>query len=123
MDEDHAALVEEHPGEKILYISGAASTGADALAIEWCELRGHPYLAMPAAWDDLDAPGAVIKTNKRGKQYNCKAGFTRNEDMAKIATDLIVWWNLVSPGTKGMYKLGKDYKLVLSCVAIDTHEE
>lgn len=123
MDSSHADLVEARPGEKILYISGAAKTGADALIIEWCEVRGHPYLPMPAEWDNLDAPGAVIRINSRGKKYNVKAGFTRNEDMAKIATDLLVFWDLRSTGTGDMYKLGKKYGLELSCVAIDTNEE
>ncbi len=123
MDAEHAELKREAPGESILYISGAAKTGADALAIEWCELRGHPYLAMPADWDDITVEGAVVKINKRGKQYNARAGMTRNEDMAKIATDLIVWWDLKSKGTKEMYRLGKQYKLIRSCVAIDTDEE
>lgn len=123
MDSDHIALVELHPGEKILYISGAAKTGADALVIEWCEVRGHPYLPMPADWDDIEAEGAVIKTNSRGKQYNARAGFTRNENMAKIATDLLVFWDMKSRGTRDMYNLGKKYNLVKSCVAIDTNED
>ncbi len=38
-----------------------------------------------AKWDDLNAEGCVVKINGWGKSYNARAGFDRNEEMAKIA--------------------------------------
>lgn len=123
MDGFHEDMVELYPGKKILYISGGAPTGADALMIVWCESRGHAYVVVNADWKNLEAPGAVIKINKRGAPYNAKAGMDRNEEMAKIATDIIVWWDLVSVGTRNMVKLGEKYKLIHTTVCIDITKE
>lgn len=119
MDEFHEDMKELYAGKKILYISGGALSGADALLIDWCEERGHPYVIVEADWDDLNVPNVRIKYNKRGDLYNANAGHARNEEMAKIATDLIVFWDMVSRGTKNMLQLAKRYQLETTVVSID----
>lgn len=123
MDDYHADMLELHPADEILYISGGAKSGADAMVIEWCEDRGHPYVVVEALWDDLTTPGARAAFNRFGGAYNTRAGYDRNEEMAKIATDLIVFWDLVSRGTRDMFRLGKEYKLETNVVAIDIVRE
>jgi len=67
-------------------VHGAAD-GADSLADRWARLRGIHTDPQPAAWGDLDAPGAVVKVNRRGEPYNVRAGFVRNTEMAKAGAD------------------------------------
>lgn len=82
-------------------ISGGAA-GADKLGERFArenDIRIEQYLA---AWDDIDAEGAVVKTNRSGKKYNALAGFWRNEDMAIVAEAGLGFWNGKTPGTKDM---------------------
>jgi hypothetical protein len=84
------------PDAKIIFISGCARTGADAMIIEWAR-----------DWDDLEAPGAVIKTRRDGKRYNVRAGFARNTAMAQVATHLLTFWDGFSTGTDHMRQAAK----------------
>lgn len=62
-------------------IEGGAS-GGDAIGRAWCWQRlGKPSIRCDADWDNLDAPGAVIKRRRDGKLYNVRAGFDRNQSM------------------------------------------
>lgn len=86
-----------------ILIHGAAS-GADSLAADWVEDRraeGAAFpepIAFPAAWDDLSAPGAVVRTGRRGRSYNVVAGFQRNQRMIDEGKpDLVVAF----PGAEG----------------------
>jgi hypothetical protein len=63
-----------------LIIEGEAS-GADRLARKWAEARGVPFLPFPAAWDDVSAPGAVVRRNRYGRLYDAAAGGRRNARM------------------------------------------
>lgn len=72
--------------KSIIYITGKARTGADALIIRWCIEHNYPWIEFPANWDAL------------GKS----AGYVRNVEMAAVATDLIVWYDGISRGTKHM---------------------
>lgn len=67
-------------GKPSLVVHGAA-TGADTLASEWAQERGIQEKAVPADWDDLSHPDAIVRTNRRGKKYDAKAGLRRNEKM------------------------------------------
>lgn len=78
--------IEQFDGQPILFISGAAKSGADDYIIRWCRRYRYPCLQMPADWD----------------QYGNGAGFMRNTEMAKIATHGLGFWNGVSGGTKHM---------------------
>jgi hypothetical protein len=69
----------------VLFISGAARSGADDLIIRWCQRFGYPCLQMPADWSE-----------GRG------AGFARNTSMAAVATHLLAFHDGHSPGTQHM---------------------
>ena len=74
-------------------------------------------IPMPADWDNLEAEGAVIKTNSFGKKYNCRAGFNRNKTMAIAGDVLLCIWDMESPGSQNMMahmrELGKPvYKYI-----------
>jgi hypothetical protein len=76
------------PFENVTIIHGDANRerriGADYFAHTFCDVWRHegiiekPY---PAKWDDLDVPGAVIRTRAKGRRYNVVAGFQRNQQM------------------------------------------
>lgn len=97
---------------QVTIISGKEPNGADKLGEDFAEKYHFPIIEMPAKWDDLDNPIRLIKTRKDGTKYNALAGPIRNEEMAKIATHLIVFWDGKSPGTKSMIGLGEKYKLI-----------
>lgn len=86
----------------VLFISGAALSGADRLIIQWCEKYKYPCKQYPANWD------------KNGKA----AGFIRNEEMSEIATHLLCFYNGISPGSKNMIALANDKKLTSTVIAI-----
>lgn len=88
--------------EPVLFISGAASSGADRLIIEWCKKFNYPCLQYPADWD------------KNGKA----AGFIRNAEMAEVATHLLCFYNGVSPGTKDMISVANEKNLIIRVIAI-----
>jgi hypothetical protein len=82
-----AALDVAHSHQPITLIIAGGASGADTLAERWADARGVPKVIMPARWQDLDAPGAVIKVNSYGKQYNVNAGFDRNQAMLDLDPD------------------------------------
>ena len=72
--------------EPVLFVSGAASSGADDLIIRWCAKFRYPCLSIPADWE----------ANSRA------AGFIRNTKMAHIVTDGICFYDGASRGTAHM---------------------
>lgn len=116
------------PEAKGLVIVCGEAAGPDTLGKRWGLSRGHSIASFPADWDNLEAPGAVIRTTKSGKKYNAIAGHVRNEEMAKYANAegtgaLVVFWDGKSKGTKNMIDLAKRYKLRYRIILIDTDEE
>jgi len=93
-------------------VSGGAS-GVDALGEQWAMEIGAPIKRFPAQWEDLDAPGAVVRTRRDGKKYNVLAGFARNEQMAQYADALVAVWDGVSTGTQDMIKRAKRHGLLV----------
>lgn len=93
-------------------VSGRAP-GVDELGEQWANENNVPIQPFPADWDNLDAPGAVIKENRWGKKYNARAGHDRNKKMAQYAQALIAIWDGKSPGTKDMMALAMVYKLIV----------
>lgn len=87
---------------EIVIVSGDALRGADPLGIHYGEENGLTIDKYPADWDNLDVPGAVIKTSRYGKSYNAIAGHMRNQVMADIAHGLIAFWDGKSRGTRDM---------------------
>lgn len=94
----------EDVDEPVLFISGAAPSGADDLIIRWCKRYGYPCKEQPADWD----------------KYGRSAGFKRNVEMAKIATHLIVFYDGISPGTTHMLEQAEPsaYNLITKTILI-----
>lgn len=88
-------------------VSGCAR-GADRLGEIWARKHGIPIKKFPADWKNLDAPGAIIKTGQYG-DYNAKAGFDRNQQMANYADALIALEpNGLTDGTLDMIKRAEE---------------
>jgi hypothetical protein len=82
----------------ITIIQGGAP-GADALAKEWCYKRQKKgtLISVPAAWEDLSHPDAVIRIRADGSRYDAATGVRRNAEMLDEKPDLV----LAFPGNKG----------------------
>ncbi len=91
----HEKILEflELQDEPVLFLSGAAPSGADDLIIRWCKKFIYPCKKMPADWN-----------NEKGRpNFNKRAaGFVRNEEMAVLCTHLIAFFDGNSPGTTDM---------------------
>lgn len=75
--------------DKVEIVSGTAR-GADQLGEQYAIEMGYPIKQFPADWS-------------KGK----RAGYLRNEDMAKYADALIAFWDGKSRGTEHMINLSK----------------
>lgn len=80
-------------------VSGTAN-GADKLGEKYANEKGYKLKQFPANWD------------KFGKS----AGYKRNEEMAKYAESLIVFWDGKSKGTKHMIDLAEKHFLDIRTV-------
>ena len=69
-----------------------------------------------AKWDDLTAPGAVIKTNRKGEKYNAKAGHERNVLMSLNTDAAVIFWDGQSPGSKDMIEIATRAKLLVRVI-------
>ncbi len=84
-------------------IHGCA-TGADHEGMIWAQMMasipGRTITQAPfaAEWDNIDAPGAVVKNRRGGGQYNVLAGFWRNQRMIDEGKPDLV---LAFPGGNG----------------------
>lgn len=111
-DEVYSVMSDVPIAVKITHvISGKAPMGGDYWGEKWAVERSIPVIPFPADWNNLDAPGAVIKENKYGKLYNKRAGFDRNQLMADYAAShngrLIAILKGKSSGTKDMIARAK----------------
>jgi hypothetical protein len=66
--------------------------GADTLAIQYADEHQMTKILFPANW----------------KKYPIIAGFLRNEDMLRIATHVIAFWDGKSSGTKHMIDIAEE---------------
>jgi hypothetical protein len=87
-------------------IHGAA-TGADTLADEWARARGIPARDFPAAWSDIDRPGAVVRQSPGGRLYDAAAGQVRNQRMLDEGRPDIVIAFPGGTGTAGMIRIAR----------------
>lgn len=91
-----------------LMIFGDAG-GADCGAYNFAILKRIPYERWVAEWNNLYAPGAVIRERQNGSQYNVRAGYDRNQKMVDRAIEVsrlrnenvycVAMWDEVSTGT------------------------
>ena len=70
-----------HGTKQITSLVHGDATGLDRIAKQWAIARGVVPIDCRADWDNVNAPGAVVRTNKWGKKYNVKAGPDRNQRM------------------------------------------
>lgn len=82
--------------EPIVIICGKAR-GTDTLGEQYARNRGYQVREFPANWD----------------LYGKKAGYIRNEEMAKNADALVAFWDGESRGTKHMIDLAQKYELMI----------
>jgi len=114
MTETMDGIMSKAKAKDIIIVSGKAK-GADTLGEKWAGMRGHAVAPFPADWDNINVPGAVVKTTTRGKKYNAKAGHMRNEHMAVYASSgpirgtLVAFWNGDAGGTSSMISIARDY--------------
>ena len=85
--------------EEIIIVSGTAR-GADKLGERYAREKGYKIERYPANWD----------------KYGKRAGYIRNEQMAKVADACVCFWDEQSKGTKHMIDLANQYKLVLRVI-------
>lgn len=96
---------EDNSIEKIRIVSGAAR-GADKLGEQYAQIAHYEVSKFPADWD----------------RYGKSAGYRRNVEMAKFASEegnkgvLIAFWDGESRGTKNMIDLAKRYGLKVHVV-------
>lgn len=102
MDKILAARVRNN--EEIIIVSGTAR-GADKLGERYARERGYTIKRFPADWD------------KNGK----RAGYIRNEEMAKYADACVCFWDEASRGTKHMIDLATRYKLALRVIKYNNY--
>ncbi len=91
-------------------VSGKAD-GADKLGERYAKEKGYALTEFPAKWKDLTAKPCFVKYDKNKEPYNVLAGLNRNEEMAKYADALIVFWDGKSTGSKNMIESATKHKL------------
>ncbi len=87
--------------KNIIEIVSGTAGGADKLGEKYANENGIKLMKMPADWNGL------------GK----KAGYVRNEDMAKYADACVVFWDGESKGSKHMIDLAKKHELKLRVIS------
>lgn len=87
-------------GPSFVIVHGGA-TGVDRSFAEACSELDIAQEAHPARWDDLDAPGAVIRHTQRGRPYNANAGPARNAHMVSLGADLCLAFHRSLHDSKG----------------------
>lgn len=85
---------------QIIVVSGAAK-GADKLGERYAQERGYAIDSHVADWD----------------QFGKRAGYIRNEEMAKCSQALIAYYDGQSKGTGHMIDLAKKYNIVIRVVS------
>ena len=85
--------------EDITIVSGTAR-GTDRLGERFAKAKGFRIERFPADWD----------------KYGKRAGYVRNEIMAKHADCLIAFWDGKSKGTKHMIDLARKHGLKVRVV-------
>lgn len=80
-------------------ISGTAR-GADKLGERYAKEHDIYLIQVPADWD----------------RYGKRAGYLRNEEMADMATHVLLFWDGESKGTKHMRDISKKHNLVVDVI-------
>ena len=91
--------MQRYERSEIEIVSGC-SKGADKLGERYAQNKNISIKHFPAKWN----------------LYGKKAGFLRNEEMAKYATHAIIFWDQQSKGSKLMIDLCETYNLIYKVV-------
>lgn len=97
-------------GFKITEVVSGGASGVDKMGERWAKENNVKCTIFEAEWDNLKAPGCIIKVNKWKKQYNANAGFARNQKMADYSEGVIAIIT-GSHGTADMVKKAKAAEL------------
>jgi hypothetical protein len=112
VEECNAFITERVPTENIHIISGKAK-GADSLGERFAHQNGFKLIECPAAWDKVEGvPESALGYHRDGRAYNKRAGIERNEQMGRIATHAVIFWDGQSRGTKNMIDICKDLGII-----------
>lgn len=76
--------------------------GADQWGAFWANERGIPVKDMPAEWDNIARPGAIIRYRRDGTPYDVVAGPYRNGRMAEYGDAAALFPG--GTGTASMYR-------------------
>lgn len=91
------------PTDRQVQIVSGTAQGADQLGEKYAEKRSLSVQRFPADW---------------GK-YGKRAGYIRNDQMARYASHAVIFWDGSSKGTASMIELCKDYNLPYRVVLAD----
>lgn len=105
-------ILQEHDLEgKITEVVCGDTKGMEKCGETWAKQNDIKIKHIPAEWDNLDAPGVIIREGQFGK-YNAKAGFDKNRALAKYADNAVVVIQGEDVGSDSliqeMEKLGKE---------------
>lgn len=100
---------------RVTVLSGMCPDSPDEVGIWWADARGWPWESFPAPWDDVTAPGAVIRHRRDGKPYNVLAGHWRNEEMIVRghADALVLFHKNKSGGSQDMLERARNHNLLI----------
>lgn len=87
-------------GPGLVIVHGGA-TGIDRSFAEACGDLGIDQEAHPARWEELDAPEAVIRYDKRNRPYNANAGPIRNAEMIAASAQMCLAFHRAISASKG----------------------
>ncbi len=93
-------LVEQNFNPKELIIVSGKAKGADTGGEIFAEKYNFPIASFPADWN----------------QFGKRAGHLRNEEMAKFATHLLLFWDGKSRGSANMLENARKYNLIYKVV-------
>lgn len=107
---------------KISEIVSGKAKGVDTFGEIVANEEEIPIKEFPAKWKDIEGkPEHLIKSNAYGEYY-VKAGFDRNEEMAKYA-DALIAIDTGSSGTANMIKLARKHKLEIYILEVPKGSE
>lgn len=90
------------------YMDGKREANVDILGALWARVNLIPVKHFEAHWDNLDAPGAILRRHPNTNQFfNSRAGPDRNQEMVDEADGLILIWDGESSGSADVKRRAK----------------
>jgi hypothetical protein len=101
MDSAIRQVLAELPDDFVVSIVSGMAKGADKLGYEWAIENKCKVYKFYADWN----------------QYGRRAGFLRNEEMSKVASGLLAFWDGSSTGTNHMIHLARSKDMYVKVVS------